>query len=157
MRSNWHQHNSIGLVLLGSQDRCLGTAIQFNAMQFNQSKQIKCSIFVFSYFIFNSLCEGCHLPSAGFQGVPSLKIYWGPTGCLKKIVRRLIDCSYTRVLTVATAAGWVAEWRGVSGRMAYTVFVRWLKLSSVKWCQTPDGWPRRPDLTTHLIALRKGR
>ena len=35
---------------------------------------------------------------------------------------------------------------GVSGRMAYTVFVKWLKLSSVEWGQTPDASPWRPDL-----------
>ena len=45
----------------------------------------------------------------------------------------------------------------VSGRVAYTFFVRWLKLSSVEWGQTPDWWPRRPDLTTHFVVLRKGR
>ena len=46
---------------------------------------------------------------------------------------------------------------GVSGRVAYAVFVRWLKLSLVEWGQTPDGWLRRPDFTTHLVVLRKGR
>ena len=47
--------------------------------------------------------------------------------------------------------------RRVSGRAAYTVFVRWLKLSSVEFGQTVDGWPRRHDPATHLSVLRKGR